>query len=57
MAIGSEERIMRRGASFRGQRANLASHLEALADHPRKVFEDLAEIAAGRSLDGNRGDE
>src|ERR1700722_6854372 len=47
----------RGSARFRGQRANLAAHLESLANDGRQVLENLAEIAAGRSLDPDRGDE
>ena len=47
----------RRGPAFRRQRADLAPHLEALADDAGQVFENLAEIAAGRALDRDRGDE
>ena len=47
----------RGGAAFRRQRADLAPHLEALPDHAGEVIEDLAEIAAGRSLDRDRGHE
>ena len=47
----------RRGAAFGRQRADLAPHLEALADDGGQVFQDFAEIAAGRALDRHRGDE
>ena len=47
----------RGGAAFRRQRADLAPHLEALADHAGQIFQNLAEIAAGRALDRDRGDE
>src|SRR5215472_13140205 len=47
----------RRGASFGGERLDLATHLEPRADDRREVAEDLAEIAAGRRLDRHRGDE
>ena len=57
MAIGSDDRIKRRRAAFRRQRADLAAHLEAIADDGRQVFEDFAEIAAGRALNRDRGHE
>src|SRR5271170_3426568 len=46
-----------RGAALGGERVDLAPHLEALANDARKALEDFAEIAAGRALDGHRGDE
>ena len=47
----------RRGAALGGERADFPPHLEALADDAGKVLQDFAEIAAGRALDGDRGDE
>src|ERR1044071_4848047 len=47
----------RRELSFGRERLDLAPHLEALADHGRKVGKDLAQIAAGRALNGDRRDE
>src|SRR5580700_10872798 len=43
--------------SFRRQRLDLAAHLEPVADDSREVFQDLAQVAAGRALDRHRGDE
>ena len=47
----------RRGAAFGRQRANFSPHLETLADDAGKVLQDFAEIAAGRALDADGGDE
>ncbi len=57
MQIGSEDRMRAEARAFGGQRADLAAHLEALANDGRQVLQDLAEIAAGGPLDGDRGDE
>ena len=46
-----------RGAAFGCQRADFSPHLEAQANDVRKVFENFAEIAAGRALDADGGDE
>ena len=47
----------RRGAAFGGERADFPPHLEALADDAGQVLQNLAQIAAGRALDGDGGDE
>src|SRR5262249_40047575 len=43
----------RRELTLGGERADLAPHLEALADHAGEVREDFGEIAAGRTLNGD----
>jgi hypothetical protein len=51
--IGSDERI---SAEARPSAAS-ARHLKAFADDGGEVFQDFAEIAAGRALDRDRRDE
>jgi hypothetical protein len=41
------------GASLRRQCSYLAAHLETLANDTGKILQDLAEIAAGRTLNGH----
>src|SRR6185503_10867723 len=44
-------------AAFGSERTNLATHLEAFTDDRRKIFENFAQVAAGRSLNRDRGNE
>src|SRR3954463_10925944 len=47
----------RRELALSCERLDLAPHLEALADHARQVREDFGQVATGRALDRNGGDE
>ena len=55
--IGNDGENHRRSAAFRGQCPNFPAHLEALTNNIGQVVQNFTEIAAGRSLDGDGGNE
>jgi hypothetical protein len=57
ITIGSDDRIIAEKRPSAASRANLAAHLEPLANDRRTGSQYLAEIAAGRALDRDGGHE
>ena len=57
ITIGSDDRIIAEARPSAASARILRRILKRCADHAGEVFQDFAEIAAGRALDRDRGDE